>query len=531
MAQQDDATTNPATPSDAYQDMAPKWEMIETLLGGTASMRAAGEEYLPRHSAEEQHDYDERLNTAVLYNVLELTLDSLVGRVFREEARLNDDVPDKIKNLSSNIDLQRTPLSSFLSMWFREGIAKGFAHVYIDMPALSADQRATRTLADDQKENRRPFWSLIKPENLIFAFFENINGVDTLTHARFVESRSELVGFAEQCHTQIRVLTPGAWEVWEDENELKKGRKPKWVVVSEGTFDLPIIPLVTFYANKSGNMVCKPPLEDLAYMNVRHWQSNSDQINVLTVARFPMLASSGAQVEAGKHSQPIGPRQLLTMRDPNGRFYYVEHSGKAIAAGKDDLESLEERMAAYGAEFLRRKITGRTAFERAADSNEAISPLKRMAIEFGQTVEHALEITGMWMNIPQGETGTITVNTEFTEIDESPAPLNTLEKARERLDLSRETWLNEMVRRGVLDQTLNVKDELARIVKEAKTDPLPGPAVRWMGQIRDTINTPGSPQEIAHGTAPGDKAAAAGQPPAPPAGTPPAKGGQQQTKQ
>lgn len=481
MAQQNDPTKDPSIPSSAYMHMAPKWSMIETLLGGTSALREAGEDYLPKHTAETQGDYDSRLGQAILYNVTELTLDSLVGRVFREEMKLNDDVPQQIRDLSDDIDLQGNTASTFCTLWFREALAKGFAHCYIDMPALNAEDRAQRTLADDMAENRRPFWSLVRPENLIFAFYETYNGVETLTHARIVEHKSELDGFAEVCKTYIRVLTPGHWQLWHNTSEGQKNRKPKWEVESEGDFDLPIIPLVTFYTNKQGPMRAKPPLEDLAYMNIRHWQSNSDQINVLTVARFPMLASSGAQVEAGKSSQPIGPRQLLSMRDPNGRFYYVEHSGKAIQAGQDDLEKLEDQMAAYGAEFLRRQVAGRTAFERAADQNEAISPLKRMGIEFGKSVQQALEVTGMWLSIDGKETGTVTVNLEFTEEQETlPVAVVALTEARKRGDISRRTWINEMKRRSFVDPTLDTEAEIKQIEKEFKEGP--HPPTYYLGQ-------------------------------------------------
>ena len=57
---------SPATTSAAYDTMAPRWHLIETLLGGTEAMRAAGETYLPRHSEETDKGYEERLSAAVL---------------------------------------------------------------------------------------------------------------------------------------------------------------------------------------------------------------------------------------------------------------------------------------------------------------------------------------------------------------------------------------------------------------------------------------------------------------------------------
>lgn len=515
----DKKAPNPATPSLAYEEMAPKWKQLDDLMGGTAAMRAAAFTYLPKHPQEEDTAYLERLNSTILYNVTELTRSSLVGRVFKEELRLNDDVPKELKALEENIDLQKNSIPTFCVEWFADGVLKGFSHVLVDMPSLSADQRANRTLADDVKENRRPFWSLIRPENLIFAYYEQIYGVPQLRQVRIVERVSELdeSGLQEVWWTNIRVINIGTWEVWRDINENTKNRKPEWRIIDQGTYDLPVIPLITFYTGqKKGEMICKPPLEDLGYLNVRHWQSTSDQINVLTVARFPMLAASGAQVEAGKGTMKVGPRQLLTMRDPNGRFYYVEHSGKAIASGQAELDGLVDQMSAYGSEFLRRQIAGRTAFERAADGGEASSPLRRMALDFKAAVERALQMTALWLRTDPTKAGTVTVNLEFTEEDVVATDFNVLDKARERMDISRETFIKEMKRRGVIDTTIDVNEELARLKTESKAGPLTPSFFRASETIRATeaVAAGASAADVVDGKTKAAPAPAAGAKPA-----------------
>lgn len=489
---QQDRNNLVAEPSSAYLFMAPKWSMVETLLGGTASMRLAAEEYMPRHSAEGIDDYQNRIAQATLYNVTELTLNSLVGRVFREPMVLNNDIPQQIADMQEDIDAQGTDISTFCQEWFKEAMAKGYAHVFIDMPSIDPAQKPTRTIADDLRENRRPFWSLIRPENVIFMYWERVNGVNVLTHARLVEYETTLDGFSEVCRTRIRVLEPGTWALWEDVNAGQRNKKPKWEEVETGTYDISVIPLVTFYTSKRGYCLSKPPLEDLAYLNIRHWQSNSDQQNVLTVARFPMLAASGTQVENGKSSMPIGPRQLLTMRDPNGRFYYVEHTGRAIAAGKEDLEMLEDRMSAYGAEFLRRQVSGRTAFERAMDTNEAMSPLKAMATLFESAVHSALGVTALWLNLKASEGGTVKINKEYTEEDNKDNPMKVLSDARTRGDISCRTFIIEAIRHKVLDDTLDVDAEIEQLHKEAAEGPHPPQWYQAQLQVQGKLNDDGT---------------------------------------
>lgn len=461
---------DPSQKSIAYEEMEPKWAMITTLMGGTDAMRVAERTYLPQHAEESNENYNERLNRCTLFNMFELTLDSLVGKPFVEPIKLNADVPSEIADPETgfykNIDLQGASLSSFCREWLRDAIAKGFSHILVDMPKLTAEEKAKRTKEDDIKENRRPYWTLIRPENVIFAYAEIINGVEVLKHVRISEIAIEKDGFKEVQKQRIRILEPGLWELWEL-RKLDTQKEPIWVKIDEGVSDLDYIPLVTFYANRSGFMCSKPPLEDLAHLNVRHWQSTSDQINVLTVARFPMLAVSGAQMTQGSQEQmAIGPRQLLATRDANGKFYYVEHSGKAIAAGEIDLEKLEDKMASWGAEFLRRKIGGRTATERALDSSEAISPLKDITLRFMVQIDNALKITAEWINKPSG--GTCLINTDFTEEDQNTAAINTLTEARKRGDISRWTWLEEMKRLEVLAADLDTEEEMDQIEWEAQ---------------------------------------------------------------
>ena len=464
---------SPDTTSFAWDAMIDLWDMIETLLGGTAAMRAAGPLYLPQHDEESNDNYNERLMTNILTNKMEQTLDNFVGRPFSEPVRFEEGAPDNIVELAENIDLQGNNMTVFCRQWFREGLAKGFAHVLIDFPRMDDEERGTRTLADDMAEGRRPYWVLVKPENVIFAasdIVETEQGVqEFLTHVRIKEVVTERVGFTEVAHEQIRVLEPGFFQLWR--KVVAKGkRKPEWRIIDQGETGLPFVPLTTFYSDRSGLMTAKPPLEDLAHMNIRHWQSTSDQINVLTVARFPMLAVAGATDSSGAVMR-IGPRQLLGTKDPNGKFYYVEHGGKSIEAGRVDLQDLEDQMGTYGAAFLKRKSGDQTATARALDSAESVTPLQDMTLRFIDTVNNALSITAAWLNQPDG--GRVMITTEFGPEELNDVDAKTLTQARQKRDISREAFIKELKRRGIIDEEYDTKADFAVMLKElAESEPL-----------------------------------------------------------
>jgi hypothetical protein len=466
MAEKD--AKSPATTSDAYDAMAPRWQVIDSLLGGTESMREAGEQYLPHHQEETQFGYEARRAGAVLLNIVEQTLDTLAGKPFTEEIKIKDDVPEAIQEqILPDVDLQGNNLNVFARQWFKEGMAKAFCHVLVEMPRpkpLSEGQ--VRTLADDRREAIRPYWIMIKPECLLFARAEIINGVETLRHVRIMETYTEQAGFAEIIKKRIRVLEPGLVQLWVPV-KAKNNRDEEWVLEDEWQTGLTYIPLVTFYADRSGFMMGKPPLLDLAWLNVAHWQSSSDQRHILTVARFPILACSGAN---GEESDPVvvGPNRVLYNSDPAGRFYYVEHTGAAITAGRNDLQDLEKQMADYGAEFLKNKPGNQTATAKALDSAESSSDLAAMVVLFEDAMAQALQYTADWMRLEEG--GRVDINKDFATQVAGKDILTALQAARASRDISRKTYLNQLRLAGVLPEDFDEDEDLEELQEEVSNE-------------------------------------------------------------
>ncbi len=459
---------DPSSTSFAWDAMISSWLMIETLLGGTQSMRFAGGEYLPQHAEESDDNYNERLHVNVLFNAMEITLDHFVGRPFSDPVKFNNDVPDEIAEHGENIDLQGNDMTTFCRDWFRTGLAKGFCHVMIDMPQMNPEA-VPMTLADDRADGRRPFWNRIEPENMIAAEASIVTDPQTgelrewFTHVRLRENVVQRVGFAEVVHERIRILEPGFFEVWQKVKQ--KGRKEKWMKIEEGETGIDFIPIITFYSQRNGFMMSKPPLEDLAFLNIRHWQSMSDQINVLTVARFPMLAVAGATDQSGT-TMKIGPRQLLATKDPNGRFYYVEHTGKSIESGWKELENLEESMEVYGTTFLKKDPGNETATGRALDSAESVTPLQDMVHRFTDSVNNALAIHATWLNEKSG--GTVTVLNDFGSEEADKEGIELLKSMRKDKDISRKAVVAEAIRLGVLTDEYDADEDFKQLQLEDK---------------------------------------------------------------
>jgi hypothetical protein len=371
-----------------------------------------------------------------------------------------------------DVDLNGNNLDVFARSWFRDGVAKAFSHVLVEFPRVDLGQ--PRSMADDDAMNIRPYFVHIKPEQLIFALSMRNNGKEFLTHIRIQEDVVSLDGWEEVVTTQIRVLEVDYYNAGTDDEPdfVQKVRvdihqqdeKEVWKIIDTFWMDIDFIPLVTFYADRQGFMVGKSPLEDLADLNIRHWQSMSDQISILTVARFPMLACSGGDDEEGR--LVIGPKEWLYTPDPAARFYYVEHKGAAIEAGRKDLQDLEKRMQSYGAEFTKERPDRESASARNLDSTEATAPLQDVTFRFNDAMNNALWMMSEWMR--KNHIGKAVVPTEFTSPE--AVELQTLYNTWTEGGLTTEEYLKELQRRGVLSEEFVDFDKKDKTLKPVENN-------------------------------------------------------------
>ena len=442
-------TIDPSIPSKEYTEMVPKWDKINTLLEGTEAMRAAGQKYLPKYKLETDEAYSTRLNVGVLYNFIELTLNSMTGKPFSDLINLSK-ISDDLKPFIDDIDLQGNHLLVFIRSWLKDSIAKGYSHCYVDFPRVNKENR---TLEDDRLEDVRPYLVPIKPEDLIFAYSETNNGQEVLKMIKIKSTEVELKELEVIETQQIKIIKPGLVEVYKELKDQKSNRKV-WQKVEDYTYDLDFIPLVTFYSEKTRFMVSKPPLLDLADLNIRHWQSTADQQSILTVTRFPILAGSGVTPDEAKLA--IGPKTYLVASDPQARFYYVEHTGKAIEAGRQELLDLEERMANYSAEFLKKRVGRTSATAKAIDTAESFSVLQDITYRFEDAVAQVLYFMARWINKTDG--GVIELNKDFGPEVSDKQDLDVIIEARKNGDLSREGFLLQLKRRGILEQDFDLEE-------------------------------------------------------------------------
>ena len=400
---------DPSQTSDAHKAMSPQIDKMRAVLGGTLVLRERPE-FLPQHDKESNKNYRERLSRATLYNVTDMTLTSWVGQVFKEPPEVKAGLDPKISSLFDDIDQKGNALGVFAREWFKEGLSFALAPMLVLFPqATAVAEGEPRTLKTDAQEGRRPYWQPIAPENVLFVRTERLSdGREVFSHVRILTCRIEPEGFVDTYIPQIHVYTKMDVTVFE---ETKVRGKSVWKPIGEPfVHDLGEVPMVVFYSEKLDTMVGKSSIFDLADLNIAHWQSSSDQLACLTVARFPILAGTGVPDD---QTIDIGPRKYLHSDNEAAKFYYVEHAGAALTAGQVDLDKLEARMSNYGAEFLKKRPGRETASARILDSAEATSPIEDVAERFNDALAQALYFTSLWLKIEAPPIDALQVQTRF----------------------------------------------------------------------------------------------------------------------
>lgn len=442
---------DPSLTSSDHVAMLPTWQLMRALMGGTEAMRAAGETYLPRYEGESREAYQNRLRKSVLTNYLEDAVRNAVSLPFRKDIVIPESLPDDLKVLCKDIDMAGNDLTQFSRIALEDSTIMGYGFILVDWARNDAKNLAEQK----QKGADRPYWVFVRADDAIAVYTQVIGGKEVITHFRYRETSVEIdEEYKEVIKERIRVYKPEKYEVWVSENN-------EWKLEDSGDMTIPYVPVIPLWCGRRlGGFQVKPLFLDLAHKQVEHWQSASDQRNILSFARFPMLAVAGVQ-GASDEELVVGPSRVLTTADPEGRWYYVEPRGHAIETGRRDLEDLKEEMRILGLQPLMSRTGNITATARALDETRVHSAVQVLAMNLEEAIEEAMKVTEHWLGREREDEFTygFKVNRDFGLSIRETAEVDSLIRARVTGEISRRTFWAELKRRNVLSPDFDPEDE------------------------------------------------------------------------
>jgi len=446
------------TTASAFDEMYERWEPLYDLLGGTKTMRNK-KKWLPQEPKESDEAYQCRVRRTFLYNAYKRTVKALVGGAFMRPVKISN-VPKELEYLVDNADGCGQSITSVAATLAHHLLITGRAHPLVDMP--STEGGITKRQFDN---GVRPYLNPIDPRSLIGWQATYNNGVEEIIEIRLVEQETSLdENYFEQLNESVRIIRPGSYEVHHGD---KKG---KYHFEEEGTFSLDYVPIVPIYEEKIATMVAEPPLEDLAWLNLRHWQSSSDQNNILHVVRVPLLLGTGF-AEDEIENLVIGANSALFTNSENADLKYVEHQGNAIEAGRKDLEDLEKRMAHMGSDILTQKSVERqTASARQIDKAESLSTFQVILRNLERGLEDCFKVAGDWIGVDASEVQ-VSIGDDLTVPGDEANSFADLMQAYQEGVLTETEFFSELKRRGtVAPQTTETIDQSKQKSKTEETN-------------------------------------------------------------
>ena len=423
-------------PNAAWRNQEPHWILIEDLIGGSYELRRRHRRYLPQEPRELDEAYDNRLARSVCPPYYIRLERMLAGMLTRKPVRLND-VSDVVREQLFDVDLQGNDLNVWCYEACRKMVRYGHIGVLVDAPAAGSQGR--------------PYWVTYTPREILGWRTELIDGAQKLTQLRLLEKVIEADGeYGEKEVEQVRVLTPGAFEIH------RHDAKGQFVVHDSGTTTMDHIPFAIAYSNRVNFMESRPPLEDIANLNLKAYQVQSDLDNQLHISAVPMLAFYGFPQSAEEVS--AGPGEAISFPS-DGRAEYIAPPSNAFDSQFRRLDQLASQINELGlSAVLGQKLSAETAESKRIDRSQGDSTMMVIAQNMQDLIDNCLAHHAHYLNIE--EVGSSFVNRDFIGARLEPQEIQALLQLYTAGTISQKTLLDQLYEGEVLGDEFDVEEEL-----------------------------------------------------------------------
>ena len=354
------ATTSNAHPQYSY--WANAWRTIRDCVLGEIEIKAQGQTYLPQMAGQSNEEYNEFLERSYFYNMTARTVHGLVGTIFRRDPKIKN-FPEKFKSNLKNITKDNQSLLAFSKEATREVIEVGRFGILLDMPEFA-----------DVSGRNTPFMAGYVAENIVDWDVEDVDGRYELTKVVLREVSMDrhtdgavlaMSGHRSRFKIGYRVL-----KLVLDE-ETNRLIYQQWIYTPEaGNTGLPAdnqtpdeiitptslgrpfdrIPFVFFGPFSNSSEVQKPPLLDIACMNVSHYKSAAQLEHGRHYTALPVYhIQVTAESEAGEYV--VGPNTVweYTGDKPPG---IAEYNGHGLGFLEKALDQKEHHISSLGGRML-----------------------------------------------------------------------------------------------------------------------------------------------------------------------------------
>jgi hypothetical protein len=371
----------------AYAEFMPEWEMIGDCVDGERKIKKKRTKYLPHPSSDHLNDdptgerYDAYLMRAAFINATGRTQSGMLGIAFNKPPKI--ELTGGIEDIESDADGEGQQLEQMIRDALAQNLQRGRAGILTDFTGSGLQTEATKG---------RPVLKLFTAKEIIN--WRVTNGKTSLVVIHYVEPVDDPLGFAltlKKRWIELRLINGVAHSrKWEEGDNNITGAGLMELKDASG-LQLTELPWAWIGASNNDHTPDSPPLADIAYVNIKHYQAEADIAEAAHAVGQPMVALTGLTDDwADKYLADgfkVGSRKGVLL--PTGgdlKFAQPDERNILITLA----ERRENQMAILGAKLVERNTSARTATQAGDEAQTDNSILSLCAGNVEQAVNRAL---------------------------------------------------------------------------------------------------------------------------------------------
>ncbi len=391
-------------------DMREAAKLPDALIGGNRRMRRESAEWLPKEEEESETNYRIRVGRSTCFPFYRDTLLDLAARPFGRDITWEKEPGDGNPGFAEflrDVDGTGKTLTVFAKDTLFHAMHRGMTHVLVDASSKSG---ATRETTD----GRRVYAQRIDALSMLdIRDTADESGRKRVTYCRFVMRKTlDPDSFAPKHEVVIVELEKklgedDGWKLeWRFDEKAKKWFAGTRVAYNPGANG---IPLFTLFTQQTGHYAAEPLLEDLAWVNLAHFQSRSDHAHVMRIARLITLVTLGfpdedamSPLEGKRNSRIVlGPlSRVNSARKPSdASVSFLEPNGKSIELSFQDMEQLAAECERLGARHRISKTGNVTARAVASDDAKSTNNLQTFCGRLEVLLRQVCEASAEWLSM------------------------------------------------------------------------------------------------------------------------------------
>lgn len=478
----------------SYTKYAPQWGKCRITSEGEDAVKEAGTEFLPplegkKNSTQKSAHYEDYLKRASFYGAMGRTVLGLTGSVMRKPPQIQGSPFTEHKEAMTLLPVGYAgeSLIAMIRETVKDSLEVGRSGYLIDavdpkdLPAgaqnlpyvvkymaediLNWHESATRgrkqivlvVLSEIvQEPSRDPKKGLEIEETQQYRILRLVDDVPSNADASLFRA-----GDFDGGHVYVQ-------EVWKEvENPDTKQLQLLMIeqVVPRSIKGTPFsyIPFVFINWSDIRPGVSKPPLVDLANVNLSHYRNSADLEHGRHYVALPTPWVAGFNLQG--EELEIGSRIAWSAEDSAANAQMLEFSGAGLGHLQTGMQVKEQQMAVLGARLLEETKSGVEQPEaiRLRQSGDK-SVLASIVATVGEGWALLLNWMWEWARVEElTEPITITMNTDFSAVQMTPQMLSSLTQTLQSGSLSWITYVEQLQRGEIIDSNITPEEEAERI--------------------------------------------------------------------